>query len=210
MIKINVEQGSEAWHEARMGRITATDFNALMMKESTAGFQNLIYRVVGELISGDVEETYSNDAMERGKALEPAAVAEFEEITGIKTEQIGFCIPDEGTEFHNWIGCSPDRLLPDNGLLEVKCPLIKAHLGYIEENVMPSEYFWQVQAQLYITGFDYALFMSFYPEVKPFIIKVLPDLETFDKIEARLGITIDLIQQKLLSYKKYTYINDAP
>ena len=143
MILHNIEQQSEAWHEVRLGRITGTRFKLLMAKESTASYQDLISNIACEIITGRAEEVYVNATMENGIETEPFARKEYENIFGVEVKQVGFIIPDEVTPYHEWIGISPDGLL-DRGLIEIKCPLMKTHLEYINYNELPSEYRYQV------------------------------------------------------------------
>ena len=146
MIKYNIEQGSEAWFEARCGRVTGTRFKALVAGESTQAYKDLIADIVCEIITGRMEETYQNAAMEHGIETEPIARAEYETLFDIEVEQVGFIIPEEDNKYHEWIGISPDGMT-DEGLLEIKCPKMKTHLRYITANKLPSEYKYQVQGQ---------------------------------------------------------------
>lgn len=205
MIKINVEQGSEAWHDIRCGRITGSRFSNLMMGDSTKGYKDLILDIVGELLTSKQEETYTNDNMERGKELEPEARREYESIFG-PVEQVGFVIPDEENKYYDLIGVSPDGLTTDGGL-EIKCPLRKTHLGYIAKGELPNEYKYQVQSSLFVTGLDWWDFMSYYPDMKPFIIRIYPDFKMFQNFVVELDKVWDSIKQKLNEYSQYNYLD---
>lgn len=206
MITLNIEQHSEAWHEARLGRVTGTRFKALMMGDSTQGYKDLITNLACEIISGMAEESYVSPAMEHGTETEPEARKEYETIFGIEVTQVGFVMPDEDNRFHNWIGVSPDGLLPDSGMIEIKCPLAKTHLEYIETDKLPSEYRYQVQGQLFVTGLDYCDFMSYVQGMKPFIFRVYPDYELFKEFETRLEKLITQVENKIITYNKYEYL----
>lgn len=202
MIIIETEQGSNEWFVERLGRITGIRFKALMSGESTQGFKDLITDLAGEILSGEIEEGYTDYNMERGIELEPFARKEYESIFGIKVKEYGFVLPDEDKFYHEYCGVSPD-----GHKLEIKCPKRKTHMNYIEKGVMPNEYKWQVQGQLFVTGWDYIDFMSYYQNLKPFIIRVYPDLEMHKQIEERLKIAIDLIRTKIEKYKTYDYLS---
>jgi len=203
MIKVNIEQGSEAWFQQRCGRITGTRFKVLMSGQSTQGYKDLITEIAGELITGEIEETYSNDNMERGKELEVDARSMYKfDRPFSDIDEIGFCLPDEDNEFNDWIGVSPDGI-SDDGLIEIKCPLRKTHLNYIESGKLPTEYWWQVQGQLYVTGLAWCDFVSYYPNMKMFVVRVFPDVTAFKEITERLRITIPLIKAKLEIYNNY-------
>ena len=201
MIKFNVEQGSNAWFDLKCGRITGTRFKSLMMGESTDGYKGLISDIVGELITGEIEEKYTDSNMQRGIDLEPEAREHYELSHMIDVEQVGFIIPDENTEFHEWIGISPDGLILP-GMTEFKCPLRKTHLNYLKAGVFPNEYKWQVQGQLFVTILEFCDFMSYYQNMKPFIIRVFPDLKMHEQITERLRSTIKLIKLELENYNK--------
>jgi len=206
MIVLNIEQQSEAWFEARCGKVTGTRFKSLMMGESTQGYKDLITNIACEIITGKMEETYSNALMEQGLETEPEARKEYESIFGVEVATVGFVMRDEDDKYHEWIGISPDGILPDNGMIEIKCPLARTHLEYIEANKLPSEYRYQVQGQLFVSGFDYCDFMSYVNGMKPFIVHVLPDQELFREFEKRLDALIIQVQTKLLNYYKYQYL----
>jgi putative phage-type endonuclease len=198
MIIFNCEQQSEAWHQARLGRVTGTRFKNLMSKENTASYQDLITDIACEIITGRAEETYSNAAMERGIELEPVARKEYESIFGVEVKQVGFVTPDEDHPYHDWIGISPDGMA-DEGMIEIKCPNQSTHFEYIEANKLPAEYRYQVQGQLFVTGLKYCDFMSFAEGMKPFIIRVFPDTELFKEFDLKLSILITKVKEKSLT-----------
>jgi putative phage-type endonuclease len=205
MIIYNIEQHSEAWHEARCGRVTGTRFKNLVSKETTDSYKDLVTNIACEIITGEAEETYVSPAMQYGIDTEPEARREYETITDVSVTQVGFVIPDEEHKYHSWIGISPDGILPDDGILEIKCPLARTHFEYIERGVLPAEYRYQVQGQLFVTGFKYCHFMSYVPGMKPFIIEVLPDTELFELFNQRLDKLIIEVQEKLTKYQNYKY-----
>jgi putative phage-type endonuclease len=205
MIYLNCEQGSEAWFEARCGRVTGTHFKELVAGETTDTYKKLVTNLACEIITKRKEETYSNANMEYGIETEPIARIIYEDLFDVKVETIGFIQPDEDHKYHEWIGVSPDGLIPDDGILEIKCPLMRTHFEYIEANKLPTEYKYQVQGQLFVSGRSYCHFMSFVEGMKPFVIPIYPDLELFKEFEKRLDLLIPQVQNKLLTYTKYRY-----
>jgi putative phage-type endonuclease len=208
MIIHNIEQGSEAWFAARCGRVTGIRFKALVAGEGTATYKDLVTNIVCEIITNKAEETYSNAIMEHGIETEPIARLEYVFLFETEVKTAGFITPDEDHKYFTWIGISPDGLLPEEGILEIKCPLMRTHFEYIEANKLPAEYRYQVQGQLFVTGLKYCDFMSFVDGMKPFIIRVYPDLELFKEFEKRLDLLIIQVQNKLSTYHKYDYINE--
>ena len=203
MIIHNIEQRSEAWYAAKCGLVTSTRFKSLVAKETTDSYKDLVTNIACEIITGKIEETYSNAMMEYGIETEPLARQEYEWITDILVKTVGFIKPDENHKYHNWIGDSPDGLLPEDGILEIKCPLARTHFEYIEANKLPSEYRHQVQGHLFVTGLSFCDFVSFVPGMKLFINRVEPDLELFAEFERRMDILIPQVEQKLLTYSNY-------
>jgi len=200
MIKINIEQGSEAWHEAKLGLFSGTKFATLMSGKSTKGYKDLILNITGEIVSNQKDETYTNAIMERGIELELDARQYYEEFNEVKVEEVGLCLHDD---YEQWIGISPDGLINEDGGLEIKCPLMKTHLGYMKAGVLPNEYKWQVQGSLFVTGRKWWDFMSYYPNMKPFIIRVFPDLDMHKELEARLKEAIEEVKAEIKTYKDY-------
>ena len=204
MIIHNIEQRSEAWFAEKAGKVTGTRFKSLMMAEATQGYKDLVDDITCELITGKMEETYSNADMEKGIETEPMARAEYESIFETEVKTVGFITPDEDTKYFGWIGISPDGII-EPGMVEIKCPKNKTQLRYIEANRLPLEYVKQVQGQLFVTGLDYCDFMSYVENMKPFIIRVFPDKELFEEFEKRLDKIIVQIENKIETYNKYNH-----
>jgi len=201
MITVDVEQGSEAWHEIRAGKITGTRFASVMAGKDTAKYKDLIIDLAGEIITGEKEESYSNSVMERGVEMEDEARKAYEELFSVKISQIGFCIDDS---FDEWVGISPDGFIQnEKGMTEFKCPIRKTHMNYIRMNKLPSVYKWQVQGGLMVSGYYYCDFMSYRPDMKPFIIRVYPDLEMHEQLTNEINIVIEEVRKQIVIYNEY-------
>lgn len=203
MIKVNIEQHSEAWHSLRLGRFTGSRFAKVMMGESTDGYKDLMVDIAGEIITHESEETYVNADMERGTELEPGARKEYESIFG-EVEQVGIILLDDVDPISDYVGFSPDGL-PVDGLIEIKCPKLKTHINYIRKNELPNIYKWQVQGGLMVTGVKWCDFISYYPGTKLFIIRVYPDLEMHKALRERLDKSIVEVKKILAEYNQYDY-----
>lgn len=189
-----MEQGSEAWFDVRCGRITASKFKDMMSGESTLGYKGLLYSVAGQIVSGEMEPTYSSPAMERGVELEPEARLFYEEIMQVDVKEYGFITNED--IYTDYVGISPDGVIEEeNGLLEIKCPLMKTHVGYVLADRLPDEYKWQVQGQLLVTGADYCDFMSYYPNMNPFIKRIYPDPEMHKALLDRMNLSVEKIKE---------------
>lgn len=144
-------QRSEAWHSARCGKLTGSRFadvmNLIAGGKPGANRRALITQLAVERLTGKTVETFQNDAMRRGTELEPEARAAYEAHTGELVEEVGF-IPHPVLTF---VGVSPDGLLGNDGMVELKCPANMAkHLEALRSNEHAKEYKWQLQGQLWV------------------------------------------------------------
>ena len=174
-----------------------------MSKKTTASYQDLIAGLALEIITGDIEETYKSPDMERGADMEPEAADFYSSQFDVDLQEVGFCTLGDDSPFDDWTGSSPDRLTDDGGLLEIKCPKANTHFKYLKAGRMPAEYRWQVQHQLWVTGADYCDFMSYYPKLKPFVIRVYPDSEMRQQIGVALQEGIADVMETIKIYKEY-------
>ena len=187
----NITQGSEEWFALRRGKVTASRFTDFTAPDGTLKQPREIKRRVAGELSSSVEsyiheliaETWVPDFVpfegnfwtDRGTELEPEARAAFEERTKIATEQVGFCTREDRIA-----GCSPDALIrdPDGAYvagLELKCPAPKTHVGYIMRGGLPPEYAAQVHGGMAVTGLNEWWFMSYFPGLRPHLVRVVRD-----------------------------------
>lgn len=182
-------QGGPEWHACRCGVPSASSFDCIITTEGKPSKQReqYLYKLAGERVTGMAEETYTNGAMQRGKEMEAEARRFYTFHTGKEVVEVGFCLADGG------YGASPDGLVSEDSCLEIKCPQLATHVGYLLENKLPTKYFQQTQGQLLVTERKYVDFISYYPAMKPLIIKVERD-EKFIKV---LRIELDVFCQQL-------------
>lgn len=159
MIVHKCEQGSEEWQQLRCGVVTMSHAKELLTGGKGKTRQSYILDVVSERLSGKPVESYSSFDMQRGQFLEPYALMAFEQANGINIERVGFITTDDGR-----IGCSPDGLIGEDSGIEVKCPNPRQHLRNILSGGL-SDYVAQVQGNLWITGRDQWVIVSFCPWV---------------------------------------------
>ncbi len=162
---INLEQGSDAWKLARLGHVTASNIAEVMSKgkgnAEAVGRYKYKVRLVAERLTMTAGESYANAAMQWGIEQEQFACIEYEAATNQFVDKVGFVLHPE----IEWIGVSPDRLVGHEGLIEVKCPNTTTHLDYLFENKVPSEYYKQIQCQLWVTGRQWCDFVSYDPRL---------------------------------------------
>jgi len=175
---IDCEQGTPEWFENRAGLPTASCFDKIITTkgEKSKQYKKYLLQLAGEAIIKGKEDSYQSSAMTRGIELEPQARAMYEMVNDVDVKEVGLCIMDDSS-----CGCSPDGLAGDDGGVEIKCPTLAVHCEYLLGGKLPTKYFQQVQGSLYVTGRDWWDFMSFYPGMKPLIVRVTPDREWHDK-----------------------------
>ena len=184
MIISEHKQGTDEWYAARVGIPTASNFDKIITSKGDPSKQAVKYmhRLAGERIIETREDTYQNAIMLRGIELEPDAVGLYEFQTGENCEEVGLCYLDE----KKLTGASPDRLVGKKGQLEVKCPILTTQVEYLLKGKFPTDYFQQVQGQLYITGREWCDFVSFYPAMKLFKIRMYRDEVFISKLATQL------------------------
>jgi len=181
----NVPQNSDEWLKLRQGRFTASSFKDLFMGKATAGYQKSIYRPVYERLTGESPESFSNDYMARGHEMEPYAVEQYEMETFSDTSNGGFWTMGE------WIGASPDRMIGEDGILEIKSPAFNTMINYLLKGELPKVYHWQVYGQMYVTGRKYCDFMSFHPKLDPLVIRIERDESIIKELEDKISESIN-------------------
>lgn len=151
-MKANVAQESADWMAARAGAFTASRSADLMARTKSgpsASRGNLLALLAVERLTGQCVETFTNGAMQRGIELEAEARDAYSFARGVAVDECGF-VP---TSALVRCGCSPDGLIGDDGLLEIKCPASMAkHLDALRTGAHAKEYRWQLQHQLMVTG----------------------------------------------------------
>ena len=176
---IDCIQRSEEWFQARLGHVTGTGFKEVLNKKT--GRKTYMLKLLGERMTGIPAYSYHNKFMEDGIETEPLARESYEIFTNTEVVQVGFVKSAE------WVGCSPDGLIDDDGMLETKCPIPSTHCRYILDNRFPSVYRSQVQGNLWVTGRKWCDFISYVPEMQNqqlWRIRVKRDEAYIDEIAA--------------------------
>lgn len=186
----NLEQGSDEWLEARRGLLTASVIGSLITAKTLKVADNeasrrLTAQLVAERILGWSEPAYFNDDMQRGHDVEPIARDLYSETRAPVTE-VGFMVgtygprtPDD-PEYR--IGYSPDGLVDDDGLIEVKAPRAKTHMLTHLSGEVPIGHMAQIQTGLLVSGRQWCDFISYCGGMPPFIKRVEADEKWFNAI----------------------------
>lgn len=172
MILHDCEQQSEEWFRLRIGIPTTSEFSKIVTPTGKLSAQadGYMHWLLAEWICGHPLENPETRWMERGHDLEPQAVKSYEFERDSETEKIGFVTTDDGM-----IGCSPDRLVGSDGLLEIKCPAPQTHVGYMLNRSVDKAYWPQVQGQLFVTERGWVDIQSYCPGFPTVIIRVERD-----------------------------------
>jgi YqaJ-like viral recombinase domain len=168
---VDCEQGSADWFTARAGCATSSRIADIVAKrkrvkegevgEELACRRGMRFECMCELLTGKAAEHYVSRWMQEGHDKEPLARAEYEIAFDQSVRTVGFV-------YHPFIpraGCSPDGLIGDDGLLEIKCPMVYTHLDYIMRDEIPEEYKPQMLWQMACCERRWCDFVSYSPEL---------------------------------------------
>jgi YqaJ-like viral recombinase domain len=161
-------QGSKEWFECRRGIVTASRFSDVLAKGQGITRRKYLLTLAGEAITGEVAESYSNAHMERGHIMEADARDMYAFTNDVEPKSVGFMRRGRA-------GCSPDSLIGDHGLLEIKSKLLHLQLDVLDKGKIPTDHVAQVQGQLWVSGCDFADFVSYWPKLPLFCIRLERD-----------------------------------
>lgn len=184
MIFHKIDQNTDEWLKLRSGKFTASAFKDLFSKSNTIAYEKAIYKPVFERLTGESPESFSNEWMERGHELEDEARQAYELETFNKVSDGGFC------ELNEWVGASPDGFVDEDGLIEIKCPAYNTHMNYLLKQKLPSQYKWQVQGQMWVTGRKWCDFVSYHPNLPILILRIERDEKMIKELEENLNNSI--------------------
>ena len=189
MITLDHPQGSAEWIRARLGKPTASNFDRIITPKTRkpgASADKYMWQLLAEWLSGQSLDEYVSQYMERGTEMEEQAVRFYELQRDVETQLVGFCLRDDGL-----VGASPDRMVGDDGLLEIKCPALVTHIGYLLNPDGLDAYNCQAQGQLWITGRQWVDLLSYNPEMPPSLVRYHRDEEFIAALEAAVNQFIE-------------------
>lgn len=183
-------QGSDEWFAARLGKVTASRVADVLAKTKTgpaASRANYMADLLCERLTGASPPSFMNDAMRWGTEKEPEAREAYEFDQKVFVDQIGFV--DHLTIAMS--GASPDGLVGDDGLIEIKCPNTATHLDTLESGRPAGKYVTQMQWQMACTGRQWCDFISYDPRLpaplRLFVVRILRDPEAIASMEAEVS-----------------------
>jgi hypothetical protein len=208
VITVDCPQYSDEWNSARLGLPTASAFSKIICPTGGPSKQADAYAnlLIAEIMTGkpiaEIDEDHwnGNEHTERGKELEASAAAFYELQTGVEAKTVGFCTDDART-----MGCSPDRIIGADGLLELKCPAPHTHIQYLLDQKIDQKYRPQTQGQLLVTGRKWVDLVSYHPELPPVIIRVGREETYLSEMATLLKQFNAKLQDKLARLTKLGY-----
>jgi len=187
-----MEQGSDAWFNIRIGKVTASRVADVLAKTKT-GYSttrdNYMAQLVCERLTGQKGESFTNAAMQHGTETEPLARAAYEARYDVLVDEVGF-VSHPTIEMS---GASPDGLVGEDGLIEIKCPNTATHIETLLSESVPNKYYTQMQFQIACTGRKYCDFVSFDNRLPT-------ELQMFVKRVPRDDMYIKLIEDEIVKF----------
>lgn len=166
------EQTTDEWFDVRKGIPTSSMFATVKANGQGGGDsktrRKYMLQLIGERITGEVADKFVSHHMERGRLMEPDARNMYAFMKDAEPQQVGFIRNGEK-------GCSPDALVGNDGLLEIKTKLPHLQIDVLLKAKLPPEHRPQVQGQIWVSEREWCDFMSYWPKLPPFIIREYRD-----------------------------------
>ena len=194
------EQGTPEWLQSRLGCPSGSGFDKLITatgKPSTQA-EGYINQLIAELLTGETTYVKKTEWMERGNELEPRARDYYELATGNTVVETGFCKHDKLE-----CGVSPDGIVGDHGLIEIKCPSPSVHVAYLRAGVLPTKYKQQIQGQMWlIDDREWCDFLSYHPSMPALLVRVERDDDYIKLLQAEVEKACETIQTQYQKLKE--------
>jgi putative phage-type endonuclease len=187
-----IEQGTPEWFAQRLGKVTASRVADVIAKTKTGystSRDNYMAQLVCERLTGTVAESYTNAAMQWGTDNEPLARAAYEAKMDVLVDEVAMITHPRIEQ----AGASPDGLVGDDGLVEIKCPNTATHIDTLLTQTVPGKYVTQMQWQMSCTNRKWCDFVSFDPRMPK-------ELQLFIKRVPRDEDYISMLEKEVLSF----------
>ena len=187
-----IEQGTDEWFAARIGKVTASRVADIIAKTKTgysSSRDNYMAQLICERLTNQKADGFTNAAMQWGTETEPLARISYEVAQNVLVDEVGF-VPHPKILM---AGASPDGLVGDNGLLEIKCPNTATHIDTLLSETVPGKYNTQMQFQMACTDRKWCDFVSFDNRLPT-------ELQLFVKRVPRDNVFIRLIEGEIVQF----------
>lgn len=179
------EQRTEQWYADRLGHATGSRASDILAGKDTQARRGYLTQIVTERLTNRQQDGYINADMQRGIDIEPIARAAYQASREL-VDEVGFVRHPT----IQWFGASPDGLVGDDGLIELKCPRSTTHLDYWQSGKPPAKYVPQMLAQLSCTRRKWVDFVSFddrFPEhLQLYVARFQPTQEIIEQFEQKV------------------------
>lgn len=192
MIRLDFEQGSPEWINARLALPTASQFHRILTPRTlklSASSETYAHELLAEEMLGHPIDEQESQFMTRGSEMERDAVKFYEFTQEVETQKVGFLLRDDGL-----VGCSPDRLVGDDGGLEIKCYAAANHVGAML-NAEEEKARCQIQGALWITGRAWWERLSYNPELPSVITHSVRDEKFIEALASAVNQFIEYLEQ---------------
>lgn len=195
-IVLMMPQGSDEWLQARLGIATASELECLLVNgKGEGGFGVAAYtymdQLIGERITGEAAEIpFQTKATLRGHELEQVALELYESAEEVSVSKAGIIL-------NHGMGYSPDGLIGDHGLVEIKTKLPKFQVGVILAGEVPKEHVTQCQSGLWISGREWIDFISFWPGMPMFVKRMTRDEAMIEKMAERVAAFYEILEDRM-------------
>jgi hypothetical protein len=191
----DLQQGTDEWRQIRAGLPTASMFSAILAKGEGKTRRSYLYRLAAEIITGEPTESFTNGALERGKAMEAEARATYCLLHGAEPKNVGFI--KNGNK-----GCSPDSLLGTDGVLEIKTQRADLLIETIFKDEFPSEHKAQSLGNIWIAEREWLDIAVYWPRMPLFTKRIFRDdvyiaklAQAVDEFNDELAATVDRLRR---------------
>lgn len=196
MQTLNHEQGSPEWLEARLGIVTMSRLSALLVNgKSASGFGKDAYtymnQLIGERITGELDDSFQgNRHTERGHELEPLARQLYADTTGNEAEEVGIIL-------NHGAGYSPDGLVSNDGLIEIKTKQPKHQIEVLLAGEIPKDHIAQCQGGLWVSEREWIDFVSYWPGMPLFVKRAYRDEKMIRTIAERVDAFYEEMETRM-------------
>ena len=195
-----MEQRTDAWFQARLGKVTASRVADVVAKTKTgysASRENYMAQLICERMTGQKQESFTNAAMEWGTETEPLARAAYEAEKGVLVDEVGLI----DHPFLPMSAASPDGLVDIDGMLEIKCPNTATHFDTLLKGEPPAKYIHQMQWQMACANRLWCDFVSYDPRapegLQLFIFRVSRNDELIRQLEAEVNLFLQELEVRI-------------
>lgn len=208
MIVHHCQQGTSEWQSLRMGKPTASEFSRILTPtgKRAAAATRYMYELLAELMLGRPLEGAAMPWMIRGSQMESEARAYYELVRDTEVQQVGFVTLDDRRA-----GASPDGLVGDDGLVEIKCPKPEVHAEYLISGVgAQREYRCQLQGQLWVCERQWVDIVSYHPGMPESLVRVERDEEFISLLSEAVAEFCDQLVGYVMACKDRGWIKETP